>query len=109
MCFPGIQWKRATIKFTRTECVKGSQRPEKGFFKYTGDKRKAKENVGPLLKEMVNRVTQDVRYCISFLSRSLPARHNPGLRIPETMGKGLSKNDIPLVEEDQVMEYLNNT
>ncbi|KAK4829233.1 hypothetical protein QYF61_002498 [Mycteria americana] len=45
---------------------------KKGFYKCIGDKRKARENVGPQLKEMGD----------------------------------LSKKDVPLVEEDQVSEFL---
>jgi len=37
--------------------VKGNK---KSFYKYISDKRKARENVGPLWKEMGDLVTQDI-------------------------------------------------
>lgn len=62
MCFPRVQWKRVTVRFSRTECGKGCQRQQEGFCRYIGDKKKAKENVGSLLKKLVDLVTQDMRY-----------------------------------------------
>ncbi|KAK4811992.1 hypothetical protein QYF61_022988 [Mycteria americana] len=70
---------------------------KKGFFKYIGDKRKARENVGLLLNKAGDLVTQDMEKAECHLCAS---------QVPETRGEGWSKEDVPLVEEDQVREYL---
>ena len=71
---------------------------KKGFCKYIGDKRKTRENVGPLLNEAGDLVTQDMEkaevlnafFASVFTSKT-------GLQeslAPETRGKGCSKEDV---------------
>ena len=66
--------------------------------------------MGPLLNEMGDLVTQDMEkadvlnafFASAFTSKT-------GLQesqVPATRGKGWIKDDVPLVEEDQVKEYL---
>lgn len=55
---------------------------KKGFYKYLGDKRKAKETVGSLLKEMGDLVMKGMRYYTPSLLQSLQAR--PAFRNPRS-------------------------
>ncbi|KAK4807097.1 hypothetical protein QYF61_018438 [Mycteria americana] len=80
-----VRKAKSQMELNLARDVKGNK---KGFYKYIGDKRKARENVGPLLNEAGDLVTQDME------------------KAEETWGKVWSKEDVPLVEEDQVREYL---
>lgn len=56
------------------------------MYKYTGEKRKANENVGPLLEETGDLVMQDMKYFMSSWPQSLLARtafKNPRSKRPE--------------------------
>ncbi|KAK4828881.1 hypothetical protein QYF61_001439 [Mycteria americana] len=83
---------------------------KKGFYRNIGDKRKARENVGPLPKEMGDLVTQDMvkaEVLNAFFASVFTSK--TGLQepqVPDTRGKGWSKEDVALVKEGQVKEYL---
>ena len=83
---------------------------KKGFCKYIGDKRKTRDNVGPLLDKMGDLVTRDMEKAevldATFASVSTGITGLQESQVSETRGKAWSKEDIPLVEEDQVREYL---
>ncbi|GAB0206869.1 mitochondrial enolase superfamily member 1 [Grus japonensis] len=83
---------------------------KKGFYKYISDKRKARENVGLLLNGAGALVTQDMEKS-EVLNAAFASVYSSktGLQesqVPETKAKGWSKEDLPLVEEDQIREYL---
>ncbi|KAK4831130.1 hypothetical protein QYF61_015433 [Mycteria americana] len=90
------------MALTLSRDVKGNK---KDSFKYMSDKRKTRENVGPLLNEMGDLVTQDMEKAEELNAAfALVLTSQTGLqesRIPETRGKGWSKEYVPLVEEDQ--------
>ena len=80
-------------------------RQQEGFSKYVGDRRKAGENVGPLLNESGVLVIQHMvkaevlrTFFASVFSSETGLQES---QIPETRGKAWSKEDISLVEEDQ--------
>ncbi|GAB0185935.1 mitochondrial enolase superfamily member 1 [Grus japonensis] len=83
---------------------------KKGFYKYIGDKRKTRENVGPLLNEMGDLVTLNMEKAellnAFFASVFTSKTELQESQVPENRGKGWSKQVVPLVEEDQVRGYL---
>ncbi|KAK4807239.1 hypothetical protein QYF61_024359 [Mycteria americana] len=80
-----------------------------GFYKYTRDKRKARENVGSLLNGAGALVTQDMEKAevlnALFASVFTSKTSLQESQVPETKGKVWSKEDLALVEDDQVREY----
>ncbi|GAB0179504.1 mitochondrial enolase superfamily member 1 [Grus japonensis] len=80
---------------------------EKDFNKYVGDKRKTREYVGPLLNETGDLVTQHMEK--AFFGSVFPSKMDlQEFQVLEIREKGWRKEYLPLVEEDQVREYLNN-
>ena len=83
---------------------------KKGFYKHIGDKKKTKENVSPLLNKTGQLVTQDIEKAkvVSdvFVSVFTSKTSLQESQIPDTRGKGWSEEDVPLLEEDPVGEYL---
>ncbi|CAM4531860.1 unnamed protein product, partial [Lepidochelys olivacea] len=57
ICRNGIRKAKSHLELQLARDVKSNKR---GFFRYVGNKKKAKESVGPLLKEGGNLVTEDV-------------------------------------------------
>lgn len=72
--------------------AKDAKDNKKGFFKYTGDNRKGRKNVGPLLNEMGDLVTQDMVKAEAVIATfASPITSKTGLQeslVPETKGKG---------------------
>ncbi|GAB0207550.1 mitochondrial enolase superfamily member 1 [Grus japonensis] len=83
---------------------------KKGFFKYINSKRKTRENVGPLLNEvgaLVMEDTEKAELLNAFFASVLTAKAGPQeSQTLEVGNKGLQKEDLPLIEEDQVGEHL---
>ena len=52
-----VRKAKALIELNLARDIKGNK---KSFYRYIGDKRKTRENVGPLWKEMGHMVTQDM-------------------------------------------------
>ena len=85
--------------------VKGNK---KGFYKYISSKRKARKNVVPLLnwhgdlvtKTMVQAEIFSAFFASIFTGKTILQES----QVPDTMEKVWSKQDVPLVEEDQVRE-----
>lgn len=77
---------------------------KKGFCKYIGDKGKcvptAEGDVGPGYAGHVRGCVLNTFFASVFITRSHPSG------IPETREKIWSKEDLPVVEEDQVRKYL---
>lgn len=67
--------------------------------------------MGPLLNEMGDLVTQDMQKAevLNTLFASVfPSKTSlQECQVPEMRGKAWSNDDVPLMEEDQVREYLN--
>ena len=86
--------------------VKGKK---KGFYRYINSKRKTSENVGPLLNGAVDLVTNDTEKAkVLSAAFTLVFTGKTGLQesqAPETRGKVWNKEDLTLVEEDQVREH----
>ncbi|PKU36969.1 rna-directed dna polymerase from mobile element jockey- hypothetical protein [Limosa lapponica baueri] len=83
---------------------------KKGFCKYIGGKRKTRENVGPLLNETGAMVAEDAEkvellnaaFASVFTAQASPQES----RTLEETENVWTKEDFPLVEEDQVREQL---
>ncbi|GAB0205877.1 mitochondrial enolase superfamily member 1 [Grus japonensis] len=81
--------------------VKGNQ---KGFFKYISSKRKTRENVALLLNEVGALVMEDTEK--AELLNAFFASGPQETQTLEVGGKVCRKEELPLVEEDQVREHL---
>ncbi|GAB0177726.1 target of Nesh-SH3 [Grus japonensis] len=83
---------------------------KKGFFKYISSKRKTRENVGLLLNEVGDLVTDDTEeaellnaFFTSVFTAKTDPQESQTLRVREKVS---SKEDFPLVEEDWVRDHL---
>ena len=76
-----------------------------------GSKRKTWGNVGPLLSTVEVLVTKDMEkpkvFNVTFSSALTRKTSLQESQASETRGQVRSKEDLPLVEEDQVREHLN--
>lgn len=72
---------KTQIELNLVRDIKGNKMD---FYKYVSDERKSRENVGPLMKEMENLVTQDIEkaeilsdfFCLSLLAIALATLSN---------------------------------
>lgn len=82
---------------------------KKTFCKYIGDKRQTKENVGPLLNELGDLVTQDIeKVDVPYVRLSLVFTSKTRLQESQTLeirGRVWSMDGISLVKEDHGREY----
>jgi len=83
---------------------------KKAFSTYISNKRKTRENVGPLLSKTGDWVTQGVEGAevlnAAFVSVFISKAGLQESQVPATMGKSLEQGRVPLVEEDRIREYL---
>jgi len=83
---------------------------KKGFFKYISSNQKTRENVGPLLNKMGALVTEDTekaKLLNAFFASVFPAEAGPQASQPlEVREKAWRKENLPLIEEDQVRDHL---
>jgi len=83
---------------------------KKDFFKYISSKWKTRENVGPLLKQVGAQVTEDaekVEFLNAFFASVFTVKAGPqASQSLEPREKAWKKEDLPLVEEDQVRDHL---
>lgn len=90
--------------------VKGSN---KGFYRYLNSKRKTRENVGPLLNGARELVINDMEKAkvlnAAFVSVFTSKNSFQESQATEARGKLWCKEDLHLVEENQVREQLNWT
>ncbi|PKU31509.1 rna-directed dna polymerase from mobile element jockey-like [Limosa lapponica baueri] len=107
VCRDEMREAKASLELKLARDVKVNK---KVFFNYIGGKRKTRENVGPLLNEMGAMVTEDAEKAellnATFAS-VFTAQASP--QAPQTLEeseKVWTKEDFPLVEEDQVREQL---
>lgn len=79
-----------------------------GFYKYIGDNRKTRKNVGPLLNEAEDLFTQNMVKAEVlndfFLSVFISKTSLQEPKVSETRRKVWSKEDISLMGEDQIRE-----
>lgn len=83
---------------------------KKSFYKYIGDKRKIRENVGTLLNEVGHLGTQGmekVETLNAFFASILTSLQES--QIPKTKRRDWIKEHTPLVKEGQIRKYLNWT
>ncbi|GAB0175927.1 mitochondrial enolase superfamily member 1 [Grus japonensis] len=83
---------------------------KKGFFKYISSKRRTRENVDPLLNEVSALVTKDpgkAELLNAFFASVFTAKASPQeSQMLEVKEKVWRKEDLPLVEDDQIREHL---
>ncbi|GAB0207037.1 mitochondrial enolase superfamily member 1 [Grus japonensis] len=97
------------IELNLARDVKGNK---KSFYRYVSDKRKTRENVGPLRNIIGDLVTQDMEkaevlddfFASVFTSKG--SSHNT--QVTEGEGRDWENAELPTVGEDQVREYLRN-
>ncbi|GAB0176939.1 mitochondrial enolase superfamily member 1 [Grus japonensis] len=102
-----VRKAKALIEINLARDVKDKK---KSFYRYVGDKRRMRENVGPLWNEMGDLVTQDMEkaevlndfFASVFTGKCLS--HTAQV----TEGRGWENAEPPTVGEDQVREYLRN-
>ncbi|GAB0210021.1 mitochondrial enolase superfamily member 1 [Grus japonensis] len=118
-----VAWEeyRETVRAARAQVRKAKALTEislardvkdnkKSFYRYVSDKRRTRENVGPLWNEMSELVTQDMEkaevlndfFASVFTGKSLS--HTAQV----TEGRDWENAEPPTVGEDQIQEYLRN-
>ncbi|GAB0207970.1 mitochondrial enolase superfamily member 1 [Grus japonensis] len=108
-CRDATRKAKASLELNLAKDVKDNK---KGFFKYISSKRKSRENVGLLLNEVGALVTEDTEkaellnaaFASVFAAKASP-QETQTLEVGEKVWR---KEDLPLVEEDQVREHLGN-
>ncbi|GAB0175820.1 mitochondrial enolase superfamily member 1 [Grus japonensis] len=79
---------------------------KKSFYKYISDKRKTRENMGPLQKEMGDLVTQDIEKAEVlndfFASVFTGKCSSHTAQVAEGKGRDWENEELPTVGEDQV-------
>ncbi|GAB0210211.1 mitochondrial enolase superfamily member 1 [Grus japonensis] len=104
-----VRKAKALIELNLARDVKDNK---KSFYRYVSDKRRTRENVGPLWNETGNLVTQDMEkaevlndfFASVFASKS--SSHTA--QVTEGKGRDWENAEPPTVGEDQVREYLRN-
>ncbi|GAB0208206.1 mitochondrial enolase superfamily member 1 [Grus japonensis] len=100
---------KALIEISLARDVKDNK---KSFYRYVSDKRRTRENVGPLQNEMGDLVTQDMEkaevlndfFASVFTGKCL----SHTAQVTEGKGRDWENAEPPTVGEDQVGEYLRN-
>jgi len=99
-----VRKAKALTKLYLARDIKGNN---KSFYRYVSDKRKTRENVGPLWKEMRDLVTQDMEKAevISDFFASVFTGKCPSHTVKVTNSKGCFwENEELLTVEDQVQD-----
>ena len=85
---------------------------KKSFYRYVSDKRKTRENVGPLQKETGDLVTWDMEkaevlndFFASVFTGKCSSRTT---QVTEGKGRDWENEELPTVGEDQVRDHLRN-
>ncbi|GAB0210181.1 mitochondrial enolase superfamily member 1 [Grus japonensis] len=100
---------KALIELNLARDVKDNK---KSFYRYVSEKRRTRENVGPLWNEMGDLVTQDMEkaevlndfFASVFTGKCL----SHTTQVTEGKGRDWENAEPPTVGEDQVREYLRN-
>lgn len=102
---------RKTKTYPDLNLVRGVKGNKKGFHRYISNKIKTREDVGSLLNEGRDLVLKDIKraevlngfFTLVFCGKTCLQES----QTPETRGNVWTKEDLLLVEKDQVREYLN--
>ncbi|GAB0192220.1 mitochondrial enolase superfamily member 1 [Grus japonensis] len=102
-----VRKAKALIEISLARDVKDKK---KSFYRYVSDKRRMRENVGPLQNEMGDLVTQDMEKAgvLSDFFTSAFAGKSLSHTVQVTEGRDWENAEPPTVGEDQVREYLRN-
>ncbi|GAB0179624.1 mitochondrial enolase superfamily member 1 [Grus japonensis] len=101
-----VRKAKALIELNLARAVKDNKI---SFYMYVSDKRKARENVGPLWNEMGDLVTQDMEKAEVLNDFFAPVFISKGSsQVTESKGRDWENAKPPTVGEDQVREYLRN-
>ncbi|GAB0210007.1 hypothetical protein GRJ2_003466500 [Grus japonensis] len=104
-----VRKAKALIELNLARDVKDNK---KNFYRYVSDKRRTRENVGPLRNETGNLIIQDMEkaevlndfFASVFTSKGL----SHTAQVTEGKGREWENAEPPTVGEDQVQEYLRN-
>ncbi|GAB0182265.1 mitochondrial enolase superfamily member 1 [Grus japonensis] len=104
-----VRKAKALMELNLARDIKGNK---KSFYRYVSDKRKTRESVDPLQKEVGNLVIQDMEkaevlndfFASAFTSKC--SSHTT--QVTEGKGREWENEEPPTVGEDQVQEYLRN-
>ncbi|KAK4821805.1 hypothetical protein QYF61_003834 [Mycteria americana] len=100
---------KAPIALNLARDVKGNK---ESFYRYVSDKRKPRENVGPLWKKMSVRVTQGrekAEVLNNFFASVFTSKHSSHTaQVAEGKGRDWENEEPPTVREDQVQAHLRN-
>ncbi|GAB0175757.1 mitochondrial enolase superfamily member 1 [Grus japonensis] len=104
-----VRKAKALIELNLARDVKGNK---KSFYRYVSDKRKTKENVGPLQKEMGDLVTWDMEKAEVlndfFASVFTGKCSSHTAQVAEGKDRDWENEEPPTVGEDQVQDCLRN-
>ncbi|GAB0203412.1 mitochondrial enolase superfamily member 1 [Grus japonensis] len=104
-----VRKAKALIEISLARDVKDNK---KSFYRYVSEKRRTRENVGPLRNETGDLVTQDMEkaevlndfFASVFTGKSLSYT----AQVAEGKGRDRENEELPTVGENQVREYLRN-
>lgn len=103
----GIRKDRAHLELNQVRQAKGST---KGFYRSVSSRREMEGNVGPLLRAVWVLATKDIEkptaLHVTFSSAFTSKTSLQEPQASETREQVWSKEDLSLVEEDQVREHL---
>ncbi|GAB0184145.1 mitochondrial enolase superfamily member 1 [Grus japonensis] len=101
----GVRKTKALIEISLARDVKGNK---KSFYKYVSDKRRTRENVGPLRNETDDLVTQDMEKAevLNDFFASVFTGKCLSHAAQVTEGRDWENAERPAAGEDQVQEYL---
>ncbi|GAB0209359.1 hypothetical protein GRJ2_003401600 [Grus japonensis] len=102
-----VRKAKALIEISLARDVKGNK---KSFYRYVSDKRRTRENVGPLQNETGDLVTQDMEKAevLNDFFASVFTGNCLSHTAQVTEGRDGENAELPTVGEDQVREYVRN-
>ena len=104
-----VRKAKALIELNLARDIKGNK---KSFYRYISDKRRTRENVGPLWNEMGDLVTQDMEKAEVlndfFASVFMGKCSSHTTQVAEGKVRYWENAEPPTVGEDHVQEYLRN-
>ncbi|GAB0205238.1 mitochondrial enolase superfamily member 1 [Grus japonensis] len=102
-----VQAARKAKALTEISLARDVKDNKKSFYRYVSDKKRARENVGPLRNEMGDLVTQDMEKAeVLFASVFTGKCLSHTAQVAE--GRDWENAEPPTAGEDQVREYLRN-